>query len=194
MYTLSVLTQRLFGAAAVLFLVGTLLCTPARAREARLTDIVVTNTQENLLTYLRVTDCFTPDMNTAIENGIHTTFTFFIRLYEVRRFWWDKKLVDIEVSHGIQYDSLKKVYLVTRSERDNQVVSVKDFGEAKELMSNVEGLKVIELRRLIKGTPYRVSMMAELDKVRLPFYLHYVFFFLSLWDFNTNWYTVNFVY
>jgi hypothetical protein len=28
----------------------------------------------------------------------------------------------------------------------------------------------------------------------LPFYLHYVLFFLSFWDFETDWYTVDFIY
>jgi len=37
-------------------------------------------------------------------------------------------------------------------------------------------------------------MMAELDKIRLPLYLHYVFFFLSLWDFETDWYAVDFLF
>jgi hypothetical protein len=29
---------------------------------------------------------------------------------------------------------------------------------------------------------------AKLDKVRLPLYMEYVFFFVSLWDFETDWY------
>jgi hypothetical protein len=37
-------------------------------------------------------------------------------------------------------------------------------------------------------------MMAQLDKIRLPFYLHYVLFFVSLWDFETDWYAVDFRY
>ena len=37
-------------------------------------------------------------------------------------------------------------------------------------------------------------MMAELNKIQLPLYLHYVFFFLSLWDFETDWHSVDFRY
>ena len=35
---------------------------------------------------------------------------------------------------------------------------------------------------------------AELEKVRLPLYLHYVLFFVSLWDFETDWFTIDFIY
>jgi len=166
---------------------------PARAEEAGLTDIVITNTRDHLLLYFTVTDCFTEDMEKAIENGIITTFTFFIRLYETRALWWDKELADLKVSHEIQYDNLKKVYVLKLSEKQKSI-SVKDFDEAKKLMSEIVGLKVTELHKLHKDRRYQIRMMAELDEIKLPFYLHYVLFFLSLWDFETDWYTVDFRY
>ena len=166
----------------------------ASAAEARLTDIVVTNTRDDLLVYFSVADCFTEDMEKAINNGVSTIFTFFVKLNEVRDWWWDKEIADIKVSHEIKYDSLKKVYILRLSSADNKVVYVKEFEEAKKLMSEIVGLKVTELRNLQRGNRYQISMMAELDKIRLPFYFHYVFFFLSLWDFETDWYTVDFRY
>ncbi len=166
----------------------------ARADKASLTDIVVTNTWDHLLIYFTVTDCFTEEMKKAIENGINTTFTFFINLNEVQDFWWDKRVTTVEVSHDINYDSLKKIYTVKLSERDGEIITVKDFEEAKKLMSEIVGLKVAEMKNLTKGTRYRVRMMAELDTIELPLYLHYVLFFLSLWDFETEWYTVDFNY
>lgn len=165
------------------------------AEEARLTDIVVTNDEDHLLLYFSVTDCFTEEMKKAIDNGVNTTFTFFVRLEAVRSFWWDRDIADLKLSHEIKYDSLKKVYTVRLSPREGkEVVSVKDFEEAKRIMSEIIGLKVTELKDLKRGNRYQISMMAELDKIRLPFYFHYVFFFLSLWDFETDWYTVDFRY
>ena len=61
-------------------------------------------------------------------------------------------------------------------------------------MSKIVGLKVTDLQELHKNNLYQVRMMAELDKIKLPFYVHYVFFFLSLWDFETAWYKVDFKY
>ncbi|MFH1242483.1 MAG: DUF4390 domain-containing protein [Pseudomonadota bacterium] len=185
--------KRLRSAVVLTLSISLLFSIPAGAQEARLTDIVITNTRDHLLLYFTVTGCFTADMEKAIENGIVTTFTFFVRLYEPRSFWWDRTMADLKVSHEIQYDNLKKVYNVKLSET-NKSISVKDFDEAKKLTSEIVGLKVIELPKLHKGSRYRIRMMAELDEIKLPFYLHYVLFFLSLWDFETDWYTVDFIY
>ncbi len=163
-------------------------------KEPRITDIVVTNTRDHLLVYFTVKDCFSPDITKAILSGIETSFTFFVRLYEPRDLWWDKTLSEVEVTHTIQYDSLKKVFKLHLPEREGGKVEVKDFEEAKSLMSEVVGLKVIRLDQLKKGERYQIQMMAELDKIKLPFHLHNILFFLSLWDFETPWYAVDFRY
>ena len=162
--------------------------------DALLTDISVGTGSEYLEVDFTVKNCFTEDMREAIDNGITTSFTFLIKLERKRTLWWDEKISDFKVSHQVQYDNLKKVYNVKRSEHNDEVVSVKDFKEAERLMSRIQDLKVTRLRKLEKGEKYQIHMMAELDMIRLPLYLHYVFFFLSLWDFETDWYTVEFRY
>ena len=193
MNALTLVSTRLRSAGVLILLIGLFFAMPAGAEEARLEDIVITNTRDHLLLYFSVTDCFTGEMEEAIENGIMTTFTFFVKLYEKRSLWWDKKIADLKVSHDIQYDNLKKVYMVRLSEKQ-KTFTVKDFDKAKKLMSEIVGLKVTELHKLHKGSRYQIGMMAELDEIRLPFYLHYVLFFLSLWDFETDWYTLDFRY
>jgi hypothetical protein len=167
---------------------------PAMAKEAYLSDFVVTNTRDHLLIYFKVNNCFTPEMNNAIESGIETTFTFFVQINEKRDLIWDKKIADLEVNHSIKYDSLKKTYSVRFSEDNNREVTARTFEEAKKLMAEIVALKVVPMHQLKKGKRYQLQMMAQLDKIRLPFYLHYVFFFLSLWDFETDWYAVDFRY
>ena len=61
-------------------------------------------------------------------------------------------------------------------------------------MTDIDSLKITELRNLKKGQQYQIRAKAELSKKTLPFYLHYVLFFVSLWDFETDWYTVDFIY
>jgi hypothetical protein len=162
------------------------------AGDANLQDIRLTKGADFLVVDFSVANCFTPDMNRAVQNGIETTFTFFVKLFEVRKFWWNRKVVDLKISHTIQYDSLKKTFTVIRSENNGKPVVVKDLEKAQALMSRIEGLRIIETSMLQEGRHYQTRMMAELDKIKLPFYLHYVFFFLSLWDFRTNWYTLDF--
>ena len=190
----SFINNRLKPAVVTICLMVPLLTTMARAEEARLTDIVAAITGEHLIIYFRVSECFTEEMKKAIENGINTTFTFFVTLHEVRDFQLDNKIADLHVRHDIVYDNLKKVYKVSLSERDNQTIYVEDFNEAKNLMSEIVDLKLTGIQNLRNGNQYKVRMMAELDKIKLPLYLDYILFFLSLWDFETDWYTVNFTY
>jgi hypothetical protein len=167
---------------------------PTLAEEAHLSNIVVTSTQDYLVVYFGVVDCFTEEMVTAIESGIDTTFTFFIRLYEKRGFRWDKKIADIKVKHSVKYNSLKKNYELRLPEQNNKTMILEDFDEVKELMTEVVALKVTPLHTLKKGVDYKLRLMAELDKIILPFYLHRIFFALSLWDFETDWYSIDFKY
>ena len=61
-------------------------------------------------------------------------------------------------------------------------------------MTEIRNIEVIPLKKLEPGARYQLRVKAELEKVRLPLYLHYVLFFVSLWDFETDWYTVDFTY
>lgn len=164
------------------------------AKEAHLSDIIVTNTRDHLLSYFNVRDCFTEEMNMAIMNGISTKFTFIVKLYEIRGAWFDRKIADIRLTHTIEYNTLKNEFSLLLPEQNNKKVKTKDFDSAKKLMADVVALKVIRLDRLKRGVHYQLRMKAELDKIELPFYLNYVLFFLSLWDFETDWYSVVFRY
>ena len=182
------------GLLVIILLITIQWAVPALAKKAYISGIVITNPEDHLMVYFSVNDCFTVEMNQAIESGLNTTFMFNIRLYEKRGLWWDRKIADLEISHSIKYDNLKKTYDVRLSEQENKIITVRDFDEAERLMSDVMALKVTPLSNLRKGGRYKLQMMAELDKIKLPFYLHYVFFFLSLWDFETDWHTVDFRY
>jgi hypothetical protein len=160
---------------------------PVQARQAYLSDIVVTNTRDDLLVYFSVNGCFTPEMNAAIE-------TFFVKLYEKRTLLWDKKLADILLRHSVKYDNLKGTYEVSLSEENHKTVTVNTFEQAKKLMTEVVAVKVAPMHLMKKEQRYQIQMMAQLDKIKLPLYLHYVLFFLSLWDFETDWYAVDFKY
>ena len=182
---------------AALFLVLCVLLqspSPLLATEATLSDIIVTNTQEDLLVFFDIEGCFTREMEEAILNGIPTTFTIYIKLYRTRALWLDASISDIELEHSIKYDSLKNEFRVTRSEANHSESVFKEFDAAKKAMAEMKNIKVAPLRELRKKGKYQLRVKAELEKVRLPLYLHYVLFFVSLWDFETDWYTVDFTY
>ena len=164
------------------------------AQEAGLTNIIVTNTRDDLLLYLNVEGAFKAKMKTAILSGVPATFSFFTNLYQVRDLWFDKKIAHIKVTHSIKYNNLKKEFFIRRSWESSEPIVTQSFEEAQKLMTEIDSLKMIPLGKLEKGRQYQIRAKAELNKLTLPFYLHYILFFISLWDFETDWYTIDFIY
>jgi len=54
-------------------------------------------------------------------------------------------------------------------------------------MSEINGLKIIPLGRLRKGTQYQLRIKSELQDRSYPFTG-------TPWEFETDWYTINFIY
>ncbi|TFG93811.1 MAG: DUF4390 domain-containing protein [Syntrophobacterales bacterium] len=162
--------------------------------EATVTDLLISNTSDNLLVYLKLENCFTEKMEEAILAGIPTTFTFILELYRERRWWFDKKISLLEVSHATKYDNIKKILYVLYTEDGKEPAQFKEFSEAKIAMSELNGITFTPLKQLTKGESYYLRVKAKLEEVRLPLHLEYVFFFVSLWDFDTDWARQDFVY
>jgi len=166
----------------------------AFAQQAVLNNMSVANTRDHLLLYLNVEGAFTNEVEKAILSGVPTTFSFLVVLNRDRNLWMDEKIVEITVHHTIKYNNLKKEFVVSKSWEDSNSVMTQSFEEAKQLMSKVEGLTVLSLDNLMKGSLYKIRARAELGKLTLPLYLHYILFFASLWDFKTDWQYIDFTY
>jgi len=168
--------------------------TPAWTNDAQLTDITIANTRDHLLIYMGIEGCFSNEVTKAIMNGVPATFSTFISLYKVRRLLMDSQISSVQVSHTIKYDPMKKEFSITRSWDKNSPFITSSFPEAQKMMSRISNLKIASLDQLTKGSQYQVRAQAKLDEVRLPFYLHYVLFFVSMWNLETELYKIDFVY
>ena len=159
-----------------------------------LTNIKLANTRDDLLTYFEIKNAFTEKISHAVQNGIPTTFSFYISLYKTSDSWVDKKIADLEITSTIKYNSLKQEYAVFRPWKAEKPSVTQAFEEARTWMTNVDNLGIIPLKNLVKGEKYQIRIKAQLARVTLPFSLHYVFFFVSFWDVETDWYLINFTY
>ncbi len=164
----------------------------ALADDAKLTNINVSNTRDDLLIYLTLEGAFGKKLEEAVLSGVQATFSFYVSLSRARAMWFDKKIASIKLTHTIKYDNLKKKFSVKRSWKDNESVVTQSFEQAQRLMTEVDSLKVHPLSGLEKGGQYQIRAKAEVSKLKLPFYLH--FFLFSLWDVETDWYTIDFIY
>ena len=166
----------------------------AGAQEARLKNITISSTDEKLLVSMEIEGAFTQDVMEAILKGVPADFSFFVRLDRSRSWWVNEELADIEATHTIKYDNLKKEFSVYRSWIDQKPILTQSLAEAQALMTKIERLTILDIDQMQKNQQYELRAKAELSKMTLPFYLHYVFYFVSLWDFETDWHSVVFVY
>ncbi len=157
-------------------------------QEARISDVRVVRSQGNLELSFFVEDCFTPKMEEAILSGVPTTFRFRVVLQRKKKFpFLRRALLDLVFEHTIKYDRLKDRFRLRLPEQSDNEIVVKDFEEAKIIMSTVKNLPVIPLWRLSGSGAYQLMVKAELSKLHLPLFFRYILFFVSLWDFETRW-------
>lgn len=165
----------------------------SEAREAKFTDLLITNNAGQITVYAQVINCFTPDMEAAILAGVPTTFTFLFDFYQERSYWWDKKIARHIIKHTIKYDNVKKDFLLTSTNRQ-ETDTFQTLEAAKRAMADLNGIVVYQVDSLDKDRSYYLKMKAKLDQVRLPLHMEYLFFFVSLWDFETDWHKQHVTY
>ncbi len=189
--------KRTFRGFSSFFLALALFCgggQPALAQNATIEELIVTNSSTDLLLFLTVNNAFTKQMEEGIRNGIPVTFSFYVKLERKRNTWLNQELVSLNFDHTLSYDTLKEEYSIVRSELAGQAFRTKSLAEAKKAMAQLNGLTISPLKALIPEAGYLLRVKARLAEKTLPLYLHYVIPFWSLWDFETDWYTVEFRY
>jgi hypothetical protein len=164
-----------------------LTASPALSGSAELTNLVVRNSNDQLQVNLLIKGVFTEEMKTALSTGIPINLTFLILLYEVRDYWFDDKIVSKTAVHDVKFDRLKKEYRIRRSWEKGIPLIINDFEKAQSLFSEIKGFEVISLKRLKKNRHYQIRVKSELGK-------NNVYFTGFPWEFETDWYTLNFIY
>jgi hypothetical protein len=178
-----------------LFVVFALLCFPAQGQAVQPTiaDILVSNNSGNVLLYARCGDCFKTEMESAILAGVPTIFTLQLDVCQTRSLLWNRTIISKEIKRTIKYDNLKKTFSIYTNGNLDPVI-FPDFESAQKAMADFNGIIAAPLSALENGNQYYLKMRVKIDKVRLPLYMEYVFFFVSFWDFETAWYKKEFTY
>ena len=158
----------------------------AFAQKASIRDVLVKAGNGAWKVSFSVDNCFPEKMQEAIQNGIPATFVFYLQLYQVRSWWKDRRLVSLPFQHTIQYSPIRGEYQVTFGEKGMSRVT-RSFEEAKTWMADVQEVEIKAPPDMKPGALTYLRLKAELDPVKLPLHLEYLFFFVSLWDFETDW-------
>jgi len=180
----------------LLVLTALFLCAPVHAaddKEPTIEDIIITTSSTDLLLFATAKNCFTENMLEGVRNGIPLTFRFDVQLEKVRSKWFDATLVEETINHTLSYDAIKESYQIDFSEKNRPQVT-KSHEKAKQLMAELSGLKVIARKELVPDAAYALQIKATLVENTLPLGMHYVIPFTSLWNFETDWRTIEFRY
>lgn len=158
----------------------------AQGGEAFIEGLTIEQGKGTFTVSFSVKNCFNTKMEETIKTGVPATFNFFVRVYKKRAIIWNKKIAAYEFRHRITFDNLKQDFRIWLEEQGKEI-RVADLEEAKGNMQRVEGFPVGREPGLERGD-YELAIKAELDPVKLPLRLECILFFVSLWDFETDWY------
>ncbi len=129
-----------------------------------------------------------------LRAGTPIVFTYHLELVKTNNNWIDTTMVETTVTHTMTFDSEKKEYRITFSNQDKKAVTTDDLEQAQQLMTELNGVKIIALAQLIPDAPYAIHFKVTLKKGSLPFGINRLIPFTSLWDFETAWRTIEFRY
>ncbi len=182
-----------------LLILSFLVCIPLNvfaktSQEVQFKDITITTSNTHLLLFGVVHNSNQKELTEALYSGIPMQFTFYVELLRTRSNWPDEKLVSMEFNHILKYDPLKENFQLEIEERKNRIYTFATLDKAMTTMNDINGLKVIELSKLLPDNSYELRMKAILFKKTLPMNLHYIVPFISMWDMETDWVTIEFTY
>ncbi|MCL1980177.1 MAG: DUF4390 domain-containing protein [Proteobacteria bacterium] len=157
-------------------------------------DIIVTASDSDLLLFATVKNGFTPDMLADVRSGVPAVFTFQMKLVKTDGKWFNTTLVESAVTHTLSFDAANNTYTIVLSDQGDKSVTTADLNQAKQLMAELNGVKVIALTHLVPDAPYAIHFKVTLKKGALPFGMQRLLPFAALWDFETDWRTIEFRY
>lgn len=179
---------------AVFFLI-TLFClfAPAKgyAEAPRIDGVAVRWSPGPLAVSFNVKDAFSKEIVEAIGSGVPTSFTFRIVLVRTNSLWFDEAVGAWEFKHTVKYHTLRDEYEIWTDEAGPGSTRTKDFNEMKRIMVTGDSIAVTPAH-LVRGDGYEVRIKAELHTLEMPPPFNYVFFFMKLLDFESDWYVYSF--
>ncbi|HPM75611.1 MAG TPA: DUF4390 domain-containing protein [bacterium] len=136
--------------------------------------------------HFHVVEAFTPDMERAILSGIPHTFIYHFEIMRIVPAWPNIRIHHWQVRRTLRYDTLKKTYTVDFGD-GNRPKQADSLDEAKRMMTEFVGYPVAVGTSLDRSFNYYVRIKAQLDPVKWPLMLDKIFFFVTMWDFETDW-------
>lgn len=134
-------------------------------------------------------NAFTDKMMEALHSGVPLTFHYKIELLRNVNFYPDEVISQSQITHTVQYDTLKKSYEFS-SQGDNleRKVATKKSELCRELMMTLKDIPLSSVYLLDPDERYYVRVKAEMvNDGGLWFPFNWLLFFVPIHDFETSW-------
>lgn len=128
-----------------------------------------------------------PKVEEALSKGIPLDVIIDIRLYQYRRFLWNKKIAAWTLHRGIQYHALSGQYLISAGDPGAETrESLLTPQEALKQLGSLNDL-TLALPEKLSGDGYTVDVRVSLDIEALPTPLRPVAYTSFAWHLNSGW-------
>jgi len=154
---------------------------------AEVNDLVINSSRDHLILSVKIRDVITGEVNTSPAADVLATIIFSIALYEVKPFWFNKKIVHHTATNTIEHHPEKHEYRLLRSWDSGPPLKVDSLNQARLLMAEVNNLKLMPLTGLEKGRSYQIRVRAVCQDRN-------AFIFSPSECSKTDWHTVDFTF
>lgn len=146
-------------------------------------DEVAINRDRNEITVdFTVKNIVAGQMVEALDSGLPVRIVYKVRFVRKAAALTTAVLNDIQFERVIEKDNLKNRYRIKEKEDTKEFP---DLDSAAEVLSRVKGLVVAPTEELLPEKRYQIELQVKLEEFRLPFQLHRILPFFSLWDVTT---------
>ena len=171
----------------ILFAIPYLLGGLTVAHGAEVSDLVMNSSEGHLILSIKIRDVIAGEVRASAADEVSATIIFSIALFEVKPFWFDKKIAYHTATNTIKHHPDKKEYRLLRSWDSGRPLTVDSLNKARLLMVEVNHLKLMPLAGLEKGRSYQIRVQAVCQDQN-------AYIFSPSGCFKTDWHTVDFTF
>jgi hypothetical protein len=159
-------------------------------------DLTLREGEDHILLSATLVVEFDEDMRQAVRGGVPLKFGYRVRMTKRGSIFGEHIVRDRELSNELEYDPVKQLYLFRAKGYSSEAVerTTRDEEEALRWLTTIEDWPLYPFDKLARNTRYRVRVMATLRSVELPSVLGYLFFFTTIFNRETPWVQVDFMY
>ena len=106
---------------------------------------------------------FTDEVRAAIQSGLKTTFTYTVELRADAAFWFDRAIGTATITSSVEYDNLKRQYLMGLriDGRTEESRSTTDENDVRQWMTTVKHLALFRTSMLEANREYYIRVSAS---------------------------------